>query len=115
MLFDIFNVNEKSKSKAKLNNTYISILNLCVTKEETQTRTLRVVYHFIKLQCMYIDKTKNFNILFINILDGDECFSNKSKFNFLLESFQNNVKDCIYIGDLSNFQIYWNENKLRFQ
>jgi len=54
-----------------------------------QIRTLREVYHFIKYQLKYLIKFNTNNIYFINILDGDICYNNMNKFNFLIKKKEN--------------------------
>ena len=68
-----------------------------------QTRTLREVYHFIKCQFNYLIKYNNTNIKFINILDGDTCYKNMDKFNYLLNKNKAYNK-YIFIGSLYDFQ-----------
>jgi hypothetical protein len=70
-----------------------------------QTRTLREVYHFIKCQLEFLLKMSK-NIYFVNILDGDACFANKDKFQYLMNKQKyNKIKKFIFIGGLSNFQM----------
>ena len=38
-----------------------------------QTRALREVYHFISAQKRHINQELSSKIIFVNILDGDEC------------------------------------------
>ena len=38
-----------------------------------QTRALREVYHFISAQQRHINQEVSSKIIFVNILDGDEC------------------------------------------
>ena len=47
-----------------------------------QTRALREVYHFISAQQRYLDQELSSKIIFVNILDGDEC---NRKINLLPE------------------------------
>ena len=65
----------------------------------SQTRTLREVYHFISAQQRYLEQELSFKIIFVNILDGDEC---NRKINLLprIEHGQ------ILIGSLFE----WNDN-----
>ena len=58
-----------------------------------QTRTLREVYHFISVQQRYLDQELSSKIIFVNILDGDEC---NRKINLLPEV----EHDQIFIGSL---------------
>jgi len=44
------------------------------------------------------------NYIFINILDGNECFLHMDKFNYLKNKFNNKN---IFIGDSKQFQLYW--------
>jgi len=75
----------------------------------SQTRTLKEVYHFIKTQAKYLLKNPG-NIKFINILDGDNCFNNMDKFNYILEK-NKEIKQNIFIGDLHSFQLFWKKSK----
>lgn len=72
-----------------------------------QTRSLREVYHFINCQIQHSKKFGNRNVRFINILDGDESFRQREKFNYLLN--RENIKN-VFVGDLSEFQDYWSRN-----
>ena len=64
-----------------------------------QTITLREVYHFISAQQRYLEQELSSKIIFVNILDGDEC---NRKINLLprIEHEQ------IFIGSLFE----WNVN-----
>jgi len=70
-----------------------------------QTRTLKLVYDFIKYQIEYIIKLNINNIFFINILDGDTSYNNMNKFNFLInkEKYKYIIK-YIFVGSLYDFQ-----------
>ena len=48
-----------------------------------QIRILREVYHFVSTQQRYLSQEPNPNILFINILDGDENYKKRKCFNIL--------------------------------
>ena len=58
-----------------------------------QTRALREVCHFISAQQRYLDQELSSKIIFVNILDGDEC---NRKINLLPEL----EHDQIFIGSL---------------
>ena len=64
-----------------------------------QTRALREVYHFISAQQRYLDQELSSKIIFVNILNGDEC---NRKINLLPEV----EHDQIFIGSLFE----WNDN-----
>ena len=64
-----------------------------------QTRALREVYHFISAQQRHINHELSSKMIFVNILDGDEC---KRKIN-LFPKVENGQ---IFIGSLFE----WNEN-----
>jgi len=78
-------------------------------KGGAQTRTLRELYHFVCVQMKYLSTGASSKpTYFLNILDGDECFSNMEKFNYLLnKSIHQNVKKNIFVGDMHTFQKYW--------
>jgi len=94
------------------NTIYIN-LKCIVGKGGTQTRSLREVYWFIEGQ-LHILKN-NQNIYFANILDGDEAYNAMSKYKYILSlpKFAN-VKDNVYIGDLKDY-IIWFNNKFNNQ
>jgi hypothetical protein len=90
------------------NNIYFNLKMVCDNGGH-QTRTLREVYHFIKSQFEFLLKTKQ-KIFFINILEGDTCYNNMNKFNYL----KNNIKykeiiKQVFIGDLKLFQCHFQE------
>ena len=58
-----------------------------------QTRALREVYHFISAQQRHLNQELSSKIIFVNILDGDEC---NRKINLLPEL----EHDQIFIGSL---------------
>jgi hypothetical protein len=94
------------------NNTYYFNLKFVCDKGGSQTRTLREVYHFIKCMLEYLIKFKCDDIYFINILDGDECYNNMNKFNFLISKEKyKNITKYIFIGSLYDFQ----KNKYKLQ
>ena len=64
-----------------------------------QTRALREVYHFISAQKRHINQGPSSKVIFVNILDGDEC---NRKINLLPKA----EHEQIFIGSLFE----WNEN-----
>ena len=64
-----------------------------------QTRALRVVYHFISAQQRHINQELSSKVIFVNILDDDEC---KRK----IKLFPKAEHGEIFIGSLFE----WNEN-----
>ena len=79
-----------------------------------QTRSLREIYTFIRCQLEYLLKNKNNNMntktYFINILDGDQGYKNRDKFNYLYSKSQyNQIKKNIFIGDLKEFEIWYKD------
>lgn len=86
-------------------NTYLFNLKFVCDRGGTQTRSLREVYHFIKAQISYINKNRSTNTYFINILDGDTCFSSMDKYLFLINRHPD-IKKYIFIGSLHDFQKY---------
>jgi len=76
-----------------------------------QTRTLRdETYRFIETQLKYLRKNKNENIIFINILDGNESYSRMDNFKYLLnlEEYKEYNSRC-FVGDMKQFQ-HWFHN-----
>ena len=91
------------------NINYLFNLKFICGQGGSQTRSLREVYHFIKSQLDLLLKNKNNNTYFINILDGDICFKNMDKFNYLLDKKEYiNVKKYLFISDMYNFKKFWN-------
>jgi hypothetical protein len=87
---------------------YVNFKFVC-DKGGAQTRTLRELYHFISLQLKHLS-TSSEKKYFLNILDGDECFSNMNKFNYLLnQEIYRNVSQYIFVGDMHQFQKYWSK------
>ncbi len=64
-----------------------------------QTRALREVYHFISAQQKYLNQELSSKVIFVNILDGDEC-------NRKIKLFPKVEHGQIFIGSLFE----WNEN-----
>ena len=96
--------------------TYYFNLKFVCDSGGAQTRTLREVYHFIKYQLEYLIKNmKNNNIQFFNILDGDTCYKNINKFNYLLDKERyKNIKDSIFIGSLYDFNNIIKSRRIHF-
>lgn len=91
----------------KNNNIYYFNFKFICDSGGAQTRSLREVYYFIKNQMDVILNIKCNNIYFINILDGNTCYCNMSKFRYLLN--KDKYKDCnkyIFIGDSNDFLKY---------
>lgn len=74
-----------------------------------QTRTLRETYLFIKTQLEYLKyHPDDENIIFINILDGDESFRRMRNFNYLHnKDVYNDIKKKVYIGSTYDFYHWW--------
>ena len=68
-----------------------------------QSRTLREDYHFVSTQQRYLAQEQNPNILFINILDGDESYKKIRHFNKL-------QTPQIFIGSLFEFILKYEQN-----
>lgn len=85
---------------------YLVNFKMICDRGGTQTRSLREVYHFIKAQqrCSH----KYLSTIFINILEGDECFRNRSKFEYL------DTRSNIFIGDMAEFQDFWTTTIQRY-
>jgi hypothetical protein len=74
-----------------------------------QTRSLREVYMFVKCQISNII-LHNTNNVYINIMDGNECYSCKSKFEYLFHKPNyETIRKNVFIGDMKEFQIWWNK------
>ena len=76
-------------------------LKMVCDKGGAQTRTLREVYHFIKMQINYLER--NENIIFVNILDGDECSRNQTQLKYLYNKCDEKMKSRLFIGDLQSY------------
>jgi len=79
-----------------------------------QTRSLREVYHFVKLQIENIKKRigdgEPNNIYFVNILDGDVSNFRQIHFDYLLDKVDNkNIRDKIFVGDMNKFSHWFNK------
>ncbi len=90
------------------NNKYYFNLKFICEAGGAQTRSIREVYHFIKRMLHHLIIYKTTNLYFINILDGDICNKSMSKFNYLLNKKKyKNVNKFVFIGDLYEFNKYW--------
>ena len=92
---------EKNKIKYYFN------LKFVCDRGGSQTRTLKLVYDFIRCQLEYLVKNikSTSNIYFINILDGDECYKNNNKFIYLINKIKyKHIKQYIFCGSLRDFQ-----------
>ena len=81
---------------------YFYNLKMVCDRGGAQTRSLKLVYSFIKEQLTFLEHNPSIKIYFINILDGDESFRCMKKFNHLLEK-HSSVKNNIFCGDLITF------------
>ena len=89
-------------------NMYINFKMIC-DRGGSQTRSLREVYHFITTQLNYLKQNINKqNILFINILDGDESYRNINKFKYLLSKPEYLTIKNIFVGDMKTFYDWFN-------
>ena len=80
-------------------NLFYNLKMVC-DRGGAQTRSLRIVYYFIKAQIKLLEHTKEY--IFINILDGDESAKNRNKFSYLLSKCQ--AQDNIFCGDMLEFR-----------
>lgn len=71
-----------------------------------QTRSLREVYHFIECQCKFLNNIVGQKVYFINILDGDICYTHMNKFKYLQSKY---ADDRIFIGDMKTFLVWFNK------
>lgn len=88
---------------------YYNLKFVC-DKGGAQTRTLRDVYSFIKSQLEHISIYQSTNKYFINILDGDESYSNMNKIKYLITSYKEKkfevYKKYIFIGNMCEFKAW---------
>jgi len=83
-------------------------LKMIIDKGGAQTRSLREVYHFIKCSLEYLLQNTDKNIYFINILDGDECYRNMSKFSYLINQEKYEIiKNKIFIGNMLEYYDFY--------
>lgn len=108
---DGYEYSENFDGKHLLNNNifYYNLKFVC-DKGGAQTRTLREVYSFIKSQLEHISKYQTINKYFINILDGDESYSNIDKIKYLITSYKEKkfevYKKYIFIGNMCEFKAW---------
>lgn len=109
---DGFEYTEDIDAKQNINDiTLYYNLKMCCDKGGAQTRTLREVYHYIRCQLEYLLINNTLSVYFINILDGDECYRNKNKFNYLINNEKySTIKNKIFIGDLNEYSNLWIKN-----
>lgn len=107
-----FEYTENFDGKLIINNKIIYLnLKFVCDSGGAQTRTLKNVYEFIKVQYKILHN--NDNIIFINILDGNESHKNMDKFRYLQKKKENsNLLDKCYIGDMHNFSKWFNKSTL---
>lgn len=75
---------------------YVNLKFVC-DEGGAQTRTLKLVYDFIKCQLEYLLKDQE--VYFLNILDGDCSYKNREKFEFLINNEKYaNVRKYIFCG-----------------
>jgi len=105
-LDNFFEYTENFDAKFTRNNKiyYFNLKFIC-SDGGFQTRILREVYHFIKIQHNFLLNISNKNIYIINILDGVTSY----KYNDKIKNIQNKdvyctIKNNIFIGDLYTFQ-----------
>lgn len=105
---DCFEITENFDGEIKTcDNIFLFNLKMVCCSGGSQTRTLREVYHFISTQLENLLKYKP--KYFINILDGDESFKNRNKFDYLLNKEKyKEVKQYMFVGDMEEFKNYWN-------
>lgn len=75
-----------------------------------QIRTLREVNHFIKAQLEYLLKTQSSEVLFVNILDGDESYKRKDHFSHLKKKTKyDSITKFVFVGDLYEFNDWYQD------
>jgi hypothetical protein len=106
-----FEYTEDIDAKQTINDiTLYYNLKMCCDKGGAQTRTLREVYHYILCQLEYLLINDISYIYFINILDGDECYRNIHKFNYLFNIPKyNSIKKYVFIGNMKQYVNLWNK------
>ena len=92
---------------------FVNLKFVC-NKGGAQTRTLREVYYFISGQLKHLllcrEKEETEEKYFLNILDGDVCFSNMNKFHYLLnKEIYQTINKYVFVGDMHEFQKYWSK------
>lgn len=99
----------------QLKDIYFNLKMVC-DAGGAQTRSLREVYHFIACQLKYllsnkhdeINTTDISNVHFVNILDGNTCYTHKQKFIYLLNKpIYEQIKHKVFVGDMVQFQEWW--------
>jgi hypothetical protein len=108
-MVDGFDWTEDFDGKIHKNNTdyYFNMKFIC-DSGGSQTRSLREVYHLIETQLEHILLFDKKNTYFINILDGDICFSHMNKFEYLLcKPNYAMIRPYVYVGDMKGFQEWW--------
>lgn len=90
------------------NNLYYFNLKFVCDNGGAQTRSLREVYHFFRIQLQYLLLFNKNNTYFINVLDGDTSYKNMNKFIFLLNKpkYKPIIK-YVFIGSLFQFQSFY--------
>jgi hypothetical protein len=95
--------------QTKGDHTLFYNLKMVCNKGGSQTRTLQLVYDFIKNQIDFLISSGNKNIFFVNILDGDESYRNRNKFIYLFKKIPDNMRSNLYCGDLKNYMEWYNQ------
>jgi len=111
---DEFEYSENFDRKLILNNkTYYFNFKFVCDQGGAQKRTLKLTYNFIESQLNILKYTKNKNIYFINILDGDVSSKKINKLKFIIKKNKcEKYQDNIYIGDLHDFYYLYGINYL---
>jgi hypothetical protein len=91
------------------NDQFYFNFKMVIGKGGSQTRSLREVYHFIEQQLKY--SLINKNVYFINILEGDESYRNKDKFDYLKNLEEYKKCNNVFIGDIHMFKKWYEDFK----
>lgn len=91
-------------------NMFINLKFIC-GDGGAQTRSLREVAHFIHTQIRYLHHNPGTKYTFVNILDGDTCWTHMSKFKYFMEREPIHITSKIFIGDMVEF-VNWFTIKL---
>lgn len=84
---------------------YVNLKFVC-DEGGAQTRTLKLVYDFIKCQLEYL--LKNQEVYFLNILDGDCSYKNREKFVYLINKEKyKSIRKFIFCGCMTEIVDYF--------
>jgi hypothetical protein len=82
-----------------INDIYVNF-KFIADQGGAQFSRLQCAYFFIKAQITYLTNNQNTNKVFVNILDGDFCYSHR-------ENLPKYKSDNFFIGDTNEFSVWW--------